>query len=1039
MFLSDAAIRNRTTVMVLMALIVLVGAYSYVVLPRESEPDVPIPLILINTPYEGVSPEDVESQVTIKIENELTGLKGVKEIRSTSAEGMSAIQVEFHPDVVIEDALQRVRDKVDLAKAELPTDADEPVITEINIAELPIMIVSISGAVAPIRLKEIADELEDRFEQIPGVLEVDVIGAVEREIRLEIDPDRLAAYNLTMADLLGIIPSENVNISAGGLETRGTKFNVRVPAEFVSPSEANTLVVSVVDGKPIYLTDVARVQDTFKDRESLSRLNGESNVTLNVKKRIGANIVDIANRVKAVLQEARAIVPKGVALELTDDRSKDIHMMLKDLENNILTALILVVAVLVLFMGLRTSLIVAFVIPMSMLMSFALLYMLGYTLNMIVLFSLVLALGMLVDNAIVIVENIYRYMQMGHSRVKASILGTREVAWPVITSTATTVAAFAPLIFWPGIMGDFMKYLPITVIIVLISSLFVALIINPTISSFLAAAQKRKREEDALPVRLYRRFLQTVLSSGLHRFTALFLCVALLVSLVAAYILADLGVELFPSIDPRQASVSIRNAQGTNLYESDRFARIAEGHALPYLGELNYIVTNVGSGGDFFSSSAGSHLATVRLIFRDFEDRERPSAEAVKEIRDRLTDLAGPEVTVQKEEGGPPTGSAVTIRLVGKDFKVLEEISKKLKNHIVDVPGAVNLRSDLEATRPELVFVIDRREAKLAGVDTATVGRYLQTAVFGREVGKYRDYNDEYDITLRLPLSQRMDVQDLERLYIPNQEGRPVPIRSLGGFEYRGGFGTIHRVDQKRVVTITGDAAEGQSGAEVLKRVQAKLTPDVFPLPTGYEIRYAGQDEHMQESIAFLSKAFGIAILVIVLILVAQFNSLNVPLIITTTVLLSLVGVLVGLILCKQPFGVIMTGIGVVSLAGVVVNNAIVLLDYTQQLQRSGMALIEAAVEAGATRLRPVLLTATTTILGLVPMATGISFDFHKFTWATRSESSEYWASMAIAVIFGLGFATILTLVLVPSLYVTSYRFAEMLGLHGKSETEEDV
>jgi multidrug efflux pump len=1032
MLITDISIKRRITVVVLIAAIILIGAYSYITLPRESAPDVPIPIILITTPYEGVSPEDMETQVTIKIENELGGIKGLKELRSSSMEGMSSIQAEFHPEVDNEDALQRVRDKVDLAKSELPNDdkLSDPTITEINVADMPIIVVSIGGNIAPLRLKAIADKLEDAIEQIQGVLEVDVIGTVEREIRLEVDPDRMAAYDLTIADIIQTIPSENVNISAGGLETKGTKFNVRVPAELVDPAEASKFILTVIEGNPVYLTDVARVQDAFKDRQTLSRLNGQPNVTLNIKKRIGANIVEVADHVKLILTEARKQIPKGVELVVTSDRSKEIRGMISDLENNVMSALILVVCVLVLFMGFRTSAIVAIVIPLSMLMSFAIIQVLGITLNMVVLFSLILALGMLVDNAIVIVENIYRYMQMGHSRTKAAILGTREVAWPVTTSTATTVAAFAPMILWPGIMGSFMKWLPITVIIVLVSSLFVALIINPTISSVFASAKKRSHKRNALPMRIYRKFLAIVLSSGLNRITALILTVCLLLVLIFLYGL-NAKVEFFPEIDPPQATIKLRSPQGTHLNESDRLARIVESRLGPWKEHVDFIVTNIG-GGSFNpfggGGSSGPHNANITLVFKDFKDRKRLGGDILKEVRKELSDIPGPELTVTKAEEGPPTGAAVTIRLAGEDFKKLEDLSRKIKDIIASVPGVINLKSDLEATRPELVFVVNRREAKLAGVDTASIGFYLQMAILGREVGKYRQFNDEYDITLRLPLEQRQDIREIERLYIPNRMGESVPIRSLGEFVYRGGFGTINRVDRKRVVTITGDAIEGESAAEVLKRVQEKLTPKAFPLPTGYSMTYAGKDEEQRKAQAFVLKALFIALIIITLILVGQFNSLTVPFVIMVTVLFSMAGVLLGLIICNMPFGIIMTGIGVVSLAGVVVNNAIVLLDYTRQLRDQGMDLVEAAVEAGATRLRPVMLTATTTILGLVPMAIGISFDFRALTWATRSESSQWWSSMAIAVIFGLAFATILTLVVVPTLYVTLMRITAYLG-----------
>jgi len=992
MLITDTSIRNRTTVAVLGLIIILMGGYSYLSLPREAFPDIPIPHILVTTMYEGVSPEDIETSVTMKIEKELNGIRGVKEIRSSSAEGLSMIDVEFTPDVQSDVALQRVRDRVDIAKGELPTDAEEPVIKEINFAEFPIMLVSISGDVSPVQLKEIADTLQDTLEAVPGVLKVDVLGALEPEIRLEFDPDRLASYNLMIPEILALIPSENVNISAGGLETQGTKFNVRIPAELVTAEDVDHLLLTVRDGKPIYLSDIANVRATFKDRTSYSRLNESENVTLSIQKRVGANVVHIADYIKAVIDKAQQQVPGAVKFDITFDMSKYIRDMVADLENNILAALILVSAVLLLFLGWRPSTIVAMIIPLSMLITFFLIQMLGYTLNMIVLFSLVLVLGMLVDNAIVIVENIYRHIQLGYSRLEAAMLGAREVAWPVTTSTFTTVCAFLPLMFWPGMMGDFMKYLPITLSLGLLSSLFVALVFSPTICSVWAGHSSKPRQTDHWFIRGYRRLQRAGLENPV---LTLFLAVCLLFGLVSLYAKIGKGTEFFPQGDPERAVIDVRTPQGTNIRETDRIVRVIEDRIKPYERWIENIVTNVGSSGgglNIMASAGGPHLANISLIFYDFAVRERPSMEIIAGIRQAIADIPGAEIKVEREREGPPTGAPITVRIIGEDFSMLERLSDEVRRTIADVPNIVNLRSDLEATRPELAFTVNRRIAMLLGVNTATVGNFLKMAVFGRKVGTYRQYNDEYDITVRLPLADRIDIDDLYRLRIPNMSGNSVPVSSLGRFEYQGGFGTINRINQKRVVTLTADA-EGRLSSEVLKDVQKRLQK--FELPAGCEIGYAGEKETEDESRAFLGKAFSIAILLITLVLVIQFNSLKVPFIIMTTVILSLIGALTGLLICGLPFGIIMTGIGVISLAGVVVNNAIVLLAYTRQLQRRGMDLVSAAAEAGVTRLRPVLLTATTTIIGLIPMAIGISYDFHSFTWATKSESSQWWRNMA--------------------------------------------
>jgi len=905
MLLTDLAIKNRTTVAVLGLIIILVGGYSYLSLPREASPDIPIPHIMVHTVYEGVSPEDMETSVTMKIEKELNGIRGTKEIRSSSAEGISMIDVEFNPDVKTEVALQRVRDRVEIAKAELPIDAEEPLIQEINFAEFPIMTISISGDVSPYQFKEIADNLQDTLETVPGVLRVKVLGAMEPEIRLEFDPDRLATYNLMIPEILALIPSENVNISAGGLDTKGTKFNVRIPAELVTAEEVDHLLLTVRNGKPIYLSDVATVTDAFKDRTSLSRLNEANNVTLSVQKRIGANVIHISDYIRAVIDQAQKQIPGAVKFDITFDMSKYIRNIVSDLENNILSALILVTAVLLVFLGWRPSIIVAMIIPLSMLITSFLIQMLGYTMNMVVLFSMVLVLGMLVDNAVVIVENIFRHLQLGYGRTEAAILGAREVAWPVITSTFTTVCAFLPLMFWPGIMGDFMKYLPYTLSLGLLSSLFAGLVFNPTICSVWAGSVTQREKTENWFVRGYRRIQGAGLENpGL----TLFMAMCLLVGLTILYGKIGKGTEFFPEGDPERAMIDIRAPQGTNIYETDRIVRIIEERIRPYKLDIKHVITNVGSsgGGDIIASTGGPHLASITLVFYDFAERKRPSNDIIAEIRKDIDDISGAEIKIEGEEGGPPTGAAIAVRLVGEDFKTLERLNSQVYQTIANVPNVVNLRSDLEATRPELAFTVNRRVAMLLGVNTATVGNFLKMAVFGTKVGTYRQFNDEYDITVRLPLARRLNIDDMYGLHIPNVSGKAVPLSSLGSFEYRGGFGTINRVDQKRVISLTANA-EGRLSSEVLSDVQKKLS--LLELPAGYEIRYAGEKETEDESRAFLGKAFGIALLLVVLVLVIQFNSLMVPLIIMTTVVLSLIGALTGLLICGLPFGIIMTGI----------------------------------------------------------------------------------------------------------------------------------
>ena len=1033
MIISNTAINNRIVVWILMIMIIVSGVYSYITIPKEAFPDIPIPYVVVSTSYEGVSPEDIESLITLKIEKEMAGVKGSKEITSTSAEGMSSVVVEFYPDVEMEDALQHVKDKVDQAKGELPEDAEEPTVKEISFADFPVMTVSISGDVSPVRLKSIADELDDAFEEIPGVLECSISGDLEREIRLEVDHDRFTAYGLTSDLLLGLVPLENQNISAGSLDTPGTEFNVRVPSEFSDPAEVEGLILAVINGKPVYLTDVAKITDTFKDRVSYARLNGQDTITLDIKKRLGEDIIPIAATVRQILDEARKQAPKGVEFKITSDLSKDVFSMVKDLENNIISGLILVVVVLLLFLGLRTSLIVGLAIPMSMLMSYSILDIWGLTLNTVVLFGLIMALGMLVDNAIVIVENIYRHRQLGYGGIEAARMGVGEVAWPVITSTATTIAAFVPLLFWPDIMGEFMSYLPKTLIVALVSSLFVALVINPVVS---ARFPGRGTSPDRLPrgrfLSYYRKILRTVLD---YRVAVLSVSLLILIGVVMLYGKMGHGIELFPEFDPARATISLEVPQGTSLDEINRVVLKVEERLNPYQQYLKDIVARAGiGGGNMFSSASGQ--GSIDLVFYDYVDRIKPSNEVIAEIRADLTDLAGVEIEIIKEEGGPPTGSSVTLEIVGQDFDQIKQANTLIRNAIAPTPGLVSLKSDLEITRPEISFKVDRQRAKLLGVNTMVIGNFLKTAILGSKVSTYREYKDEYDITVRLPRDQRLSVDDLKKIQVPNMAGGGVPLSSLGSLEYTGGMGTIKHKDQHRVITITGDA-EGRLGTEVLADVQKTVAG--LNLPKGVHVDFTGEQEEQEKAASFLTKAFLIAIFAITMILVAQFNSLLIPLIIMTTVILSLIGVFTGLLVFAIPFSIIMTGVGVISLAGVVVNNAIVLLHYTRQLEKRGMKLIEAAVEAGTIRLRPVLLSSGTTILGLTPMASGISYDFRLMEWVTRSESSQFWASMAIAVIFGLAFATMLTLFVVPTLYVTLSHLKEKLtGKSNEPVAEEE-
>ncbi|MGR0482028.1 MAG: efflux RND transporter permease subunit [Candidatus Electronema sp. V4] len=1049
MIISDTAVKQSIAVMVLSALIAIMGVYSYTTLPREAEPDVSIPNIFVSTTYRGVAPGDMETAVTIKIENKLKGLDGVKNIKSVSSEGESLINVEFTTGIDIDDALRKVKDKVDEAKNELPSDLeDDPKVFEVNISEMPILVFSISGTCGLSCLKKIADDLEDEIEAVPGVLEADVTGGQEREIRIEVMPDKLAYYGLTINSLQAAVQSENSNTSGGSLRLGDGKFQLRVPGEFTTPEELYGLVVASHKGQPVYLKEVATVFDGFKEEVSRSRMNGRQAVNIAVKKRAGENIIAIADAVDEIVARRQPGWPKGTEISKVMDKSKDTKTMVADLENNILTGLVLVLAVVFVGMGFRNAVMVSLAIPFSMFMSFTILQMLGITLNMVVLFSLTLALGMLVDNAIVIIENIHRFMEQGAGRVEATMKGTSEVAMPVIGSTLTTVAAFSPMLYWPGLMGEFMGYLPLTLIITLSASLFVALVVNPAFASlFMKSSHKAKaRAAEAVsweqPIAIsgpVLRFYAGQLRFFIRHPVVLLAGTSFIMLFMMQGWLLVVGlkkpVEFFPSTDPKGIYVNADVPEGADLEYIDRILRQVEqavagkGRAdgPSDLRNIKIIYTRAvaaSSGSSAFEANTPNH---VGIRFIDLAERKESSHDTVEEIRRRIADIPGAKLTVAMEAEGPPTGAPINIEIAGDRFEVLGAVSKEIRKALAKLPHVEDIRDDYVEGTPSVQVKIDRQKAASFGLTTGMIGFALKSAYNGLAVSTFREGSEDYDITVQLPEAERRHDGVLRSLMIPAPNGQAVPLSALAEISVTGSVGSISRINNERVVTVKANVDETKIPGAVAREQAEKLLAQ-NPLPPGYKITFTGENQEQQDAEAFLGKAFAVALLLIFLILVVQFNSVSQPFLIMTSVILSLGGAFFGLMLYKMPFGVIMTGIGVISLAGVVVNNAIVLIDYTNQLRRNGYALKEAVVFAGATRLRPVLLTAITTILGLVPMITGVSYDFRNLAMSWVSESSQFWQSMAVAVTFGLLAATFLTLVVVPTLYFVLEWSKEMLA-----------
>jgi len=1077
LIVSDTAVKNRVSVAILAIIILFMGGYCYQEIPREDEPDITIPHVFVSTIYKGVAASDIETAITIQIEKKLKGLERVKNIKSVSSEGVSSIDIEFIPGTNIEDVLQEVKDKVDEAKRELPTDLeDDPAVFEVNLSELPIVVYSLSGTCGMVALKQIADDLEEDIESIVGVLEVDITGGQEREIIIEVDPDKLAYYRVPITSFQQVVAGENTNTSGGTITLGDGRFQVRVPGEFVTPDEIYGLVVTSFNGRPVYLKDLATVVDGFKEEDSRSRLDGRDAVNIAVKKRAGENIIEIVDAVDRLIEEQKPGWPSGTGITKLMNKAKGIRLMLADLENNILSGLLLVVIVLLFALGTRNAILVGVAIPFSMFLSFIVIYAMGITLNVVVLFSLTLALGMLVDNAIVIVENIYRYMEQGVPRIDAAMRATSEVAYPVIGSTLTTLAAFFPMIFWPGIMGEFMKYLPITLIITLTSSLFVAMVINPALAAFFMkvknspdmAGQTEGRGAEAIlaageqPIvikgNVLKTYQQVLVYCLQHRFmivTSSFLFLIILMQIWKLVIGLEKPVEFFPSLDPKSAYVNVDPPEGADIDYMDRVIKKIElavnnydlkteaeddpllsydehysrSYALQKHEKSNgeifdgptdinniehiYATAKKKAGSSLFSEYSDNRLG---IQFVDFEDRKSPSANDVELIRERIKDIPGARITVAEEKGGPPTGAPINIEISGDDLRMLGEIARQVRGVVSKIPFVKDVKDDYMDALPSVQIDIDRQKAAMFGLSTNLIGFALKTAYNGLNVSTYREAGEDYDITVKFTEDDRKVTDVLRKMMIASPVGQLVPLTTLATIKYAGSIGDINRINHERVVTVKAEVDETKVPGSVAKMQAEQLLTD-FTLPPGIGMKFTGQHEHEQESKAFLSKAFMIAIFLIFLILVTIFNSVSQPLIILTSVILSLGGVYLGLTVMRYPFGIIMSGVGVISLAGVVVNNAIVLIDYVNKLRAKGMDLHDAIISGGATRLRPVMLTAITTVLGLIPMATGVSINFREFTVSLVSETSQYWKSMSIVVIFGLMLATVLTLVVVPTLY----------------------
>lgn len=1020
---STISIRRPASVYILMLLIIFLGFTAYRTLPREAAPDIQIPLLIVSIPYPGSSPEDVEALITHKMETEMQNLENLKKISSLSAEGAAIVTLEFNLGVDIDAARTKVREALDKITPTLPEDTEDPLIKEINLSERPIMILNMAGELGLYRLKEIAEDIKERIEGIQGVLSVTRAGGLEREVQVNVDPDKLRYFNLDLNEVSNAIALENKTVPAGDMSVGPMKYMIRIPGEIKSPDEIRRMVITAPDQVSIFTQDVAEVKFGFQEITSLSRLYGLDSISLSISKRSGENLIKIADQVKQIIEEEKERYGGKLKFTILSDESTEIRKMVSDLENNIYMGLLFVLVVLLIAMGIRNALFIAAAIPFSMLLSFMVIEWAGITLNFVVLFSLILALGMLVDNAIVVVENIYRHLESGLTPREAAITGVGEVAIPVITSTITTLAAFLPLLFMPDIMGEFMRYLPLTLIITLTASLFVGLIINPVLCSTLMRQFKRPQKKDEIQLAESSRFLRVyrrVINWSIHhRLVVILLSLVVWGASIGGYFIfafPNAGVEFFPQAEPPEVVINMEAPSGSTLDYSNGIIQKIEQKLENHQDITDAIVANVGQGrGNGSSNSSSSHLGHIVMSFPGWEDRQVKPSQVMSEVRELISGLTGAKLTVTKPQSGPPTGKAVSLEVSGKNLRQLKAISLEIQNKIKDIKGLVNLGDDLAANRSEFRVDIDREKAARLGLRTSQIAGIIRTAFNGRTVSTYRVGKDEFDIIVRLDRNYRKSITDLESLYVKTPTGESISLKELATVRSTAALGSIRHVGSKRVITIGADT-EGVPGPVVLKRVQERLAD--YKLPQGFSLRYSGENESQQKMQAYLGKSFVVAIFLIFLVLVTQFNSLMMPFIILSSVFLSLAGVFIGMTIHQSPISIMMGGIGVISLAGVVVNNAIVLIDYIQQLRAKGMAKNEAIVLAGMLRMRPVLLTAITTILGLMPITMGMDINFYRSQIIKfGSEGGATWVPMAQAVIYGLGVATVLTLIVVPTIY----------------------
>lgn len=1025
------AVKRSRTVLMIFVMLILAGAWSYARIAREASPNIDIPIIIVSASHEGISPEDSERLLIRPLEQELSSIEGLKKITSSSYVGGGAITLEFEAGFDADSALTDVKDSVDEIGPDLPAEADEPIVQEVNTSLFPILVVNLWGDAPERLLAELAEEVRTDVEALPSVLEVEVVGKRSEELHLIIDPRQIESYGINLSDLTRILNASNVLIAGGIKDTGKGQFSIKIPALFETQEDILNTPIKTSGDSVVLVRDIAEARTTYEDRKQFAWFNGERSLSLEIKKRSGANIVETITAIKTTVDAMKANWPENIQVNYSQDQSRQVSRMLSDLQNNVLIAVLLIMIVIVGALGLRSGLLVGISIPGAFLSGILMLYIGGYTLNMVVLFSLILSVGLLVDGAIVVVESADRRSSSGASNREAFIYASSRMATPIIASTMTTLAAFLPLMFWPGVVGKFMVYLPMTLIMVLSASLVMSLIFMATLGAVVGKQGSTDQKVLAKANIVERGDLNEIKGvSGIYirglRFAlkapevVLALAVAVLIGAGAYYGIHGKGVEFFPDVEPDNLNVTIHARGNLSVEEQNDLVREVEARILGVDGIKSVYVRSGKSsaGGEGEADAIGS----IFIELLDWSDRP-VSDIIIDEIKTKTNDISGLVIEVGKQESGPPSGKPVSIRVSGSNVEDLKKAAHMVASHMDNMQGLKNVTDDLPRQTVEWVINVDLSQASKFGITSGEIGNQIKLLTEGLKLTSYRPSHtrDEVDIVLRFPKADRT-LEELDSLRLINSAGESIPISHFVTRTPSEAVGTISRIDQQRAHSISADfivgARQTKEGRDMLA---ADYVQDVVnwlqeeaALPNSVKWEAVGEQEDQQEAQTFLGRAFIVALCIMALILVTQFNSFYHSILILTAVVLSIAGVLIGLVAMNLPFGVVMTGVGVVALAGIVVNNNIVLIDTFQHLMRDGNDIKTAILRTGALRMRPVLLTTTTTILGMVPMVAQLNIDLFSRNISVGAPSTQWWVSLATAISFGLGFSTLLTLIVTP-------------------------